>query len=68
MRSGQWHGQERSESGEGPSQVHAGTCELSSEMAGNLDSILRPLRVEGESHDPLGDGDLTAGSSCRRLF
>ena len=45
----------RSESGEGPSQVNAGTCELSSEMAENLDFILRPLRIEGELHDPLGE-------------
>lgn len=68
MRSGQWHGQERSESGEGPSQVHAGTCELSSEMAGNLDSILRPLKVEGESHDPLGEECIKWGPDSRKFM
>lgn len=62
------HTESRSESGEGPNQVNAGTCELSSEMAGNLDFILRPLRVESELHDPLGEECIKWGCGSRNFM
>lgn len=50
----------------GRAQASAGIGEMSSEMAGDFNFILSPLRVEGGLHDPIGEW-IKKGSGSREL-